>query len=79
MLSLVVIRQGFKGIGKVKPIKVLEQNDRFEAPLSEIGCSFNLSEDLEEQLHEFVCCLYSRKHHKDTNELRARKMWWKQV
>ena len=60
----------FKGIGKVKPIKALDKNDHFELPLSQIGRTFSVSADLEVELEEFVCLLHSRKHHKETNELR---------
>ena len=60
----------FKGIGKVKPIKALDKNDHFELPLSQIGSSFSVSANLKLDLEEFVCLLYSRKHHKETSELR---------
>ena len=60
----------FKGIRKVKPIKVLDKKDHFELPLSQIGRTFPVSADLEVELEESVCLLYSRKHHKETNELR---------
>ena len=60
----------FKGIRKVKPIKVLDKKDHFELPLSQIGRTFSVSADLEVELEEFVCLLHSRKHHKETNELR---------
>ena len=49
----------FKGMGKVKPIKVLDKNDHFELPLSQIGSTFSVSADLEVELEEFVCLLYS--------------------
>ena len=55
----------FKGTGKV-----LDKNNHFELPLSQIGRTFSVSADLEVELEEFVCLLYSRKHHKETNELR---------
>ena len=61
---------GFKGIGKVKPIKVLDKNDDFQLLLSQIGSTFSVSVDLEVELEEFVCLLYSQKHHKETSELR---------
>ena len=60
----------FKGIGKVKPIKVLDKIDHFEVQLSQIGSTFSVSVDLEVELEEFVSLLYSRKHQKETNELR---------
>ena len=60
----------FKGIGKVKPIKVFDKNNHFELPLPQIGSSFSVSADLKLELEEFVYLLYSRKHHKVTNELR---------
>ena len=60
----------FKGIGKVKPLKVLDKNDHFELPLSQIGTSFSVSADLQVEPEEFVCLLYSRKLHKETSELR---------
>ena len=57
----------FKGIGIVKPIKVLDKNDDFELPLSQIGNSFSEYADLKVELEEFVCLHYSRKHYKETN------------
>ena len=60
----------FKGIGKIKPMKVLDKNDHFELPLSQIGRTVSVSADLEVKLEQFVCLLYSRKLPKDTNELR---------
>ena len=60
----------FKEIGKVKPIKLLDKNDHFELPLSQIGRTFSVSPDLEVEIEEFVCLFYSRKHRKETNELR---------
>ena len=63
-------RNCFKGIGKVEPIKVIDKNDHFELPLSQIGSTFSVSADLEVELEEFVCLFYSRKNHKQTNELR---------
>ena len=60
----------FKETVQVKPIKVLDKNDTFKLPLSQTGSSFSVSADLEVELEEFVFLLYSRKHHKETNELR---------
>ena len=58
----------FKRIGKVKPIKILDKKDNFELLLSQTGSSFSVSTGFEIELEEFVCLLYSRKHHKETNE-----------
>ena len=45
----------FQGIGKeVKLIKVLDKNDHFELPLSQIGSSFLVSTDPGVELEEFV-------------------------
>ena len=60
-------------MGKVKPIKVLDKNDHFQLLLSQIGSTFSVSDDLEVELEEFVCLLYSQKHHKETNELRLQE------
>ena len=60
----------FKETRKVKPIKVLDKNDHFDLPLSQIGSSFSVFAGLEVELEECVFLLYSRKHHKETNELR---------
>ena len=60
----------FKETVQVKPIKVLDKNYNFKLPLSQTGSSFSVSADLEVELEEFVFLLYSREHHKETNELR---------
>ena len=60
----------FAGTGKVKPIKILDKNDPFEILLSQIGSTFSVSANLEVELEEIVCLLYSRKHHKEINKLR---------
>ena len=60
----------FKEIGKVKPKKVLDKNDHFELPLSQTGSTFSVFAYFEVELEEFVCLLYSRKYHKETNEVR---------
>ena len=60
----------FKEIGKVKPKEVLDKNNHFELPLSQIGSTFSVSTDFEVELEEFVCLLFSRKYHKETNEVR---------
>ena len=48
----------FRGIGKVKPVKLLEKENKYEDPLSKLGAEWTLDEDLICQLEDFTCTLY---------------------
>ena len=60
----------FKGRGKVKPIKSMQQNDKIVATLARLCGSWDVSEDLMKDLEEFTCSLYGRQQFKHVDDLR---------
>ena len=60
----------FKGIGKVKPIKLMQQRNKFVKPLAELGESWNVSDKLLSGLEEFTCALYGKPRLTDVDEVR---------
>ena len=59
----------FKGIGKLKPVKVLQKMVHFEVSLSRLGDSWNVPSDLVDELDAFTCALYGRPGIKHVDEL----------
>lgn len=60
----------FKGIGKVKPIKLLQKTPRYQTILTELGKAWQVSNTLLRGLEEFTCALYGRKRFTSVNKLR---------
>ena len=60
----------FKGVGKVKPIKVLQKNPKYQRILSQLGESWDASENLLSGLEEFTCALYGRQRFRSIDKLR---------
>lgn len=60
----------FKGIGKVKPIKLLQKTPKYQTILSELGKAWQVSNTLLRGLEEFTCALYGRKRFTSVNNLR---------
>ena len=60
----------FKGIGKVKPIKLLQKIPRFQTILVELGKKWQVSNTLLTGLEEFTCALYGCKRFTSVNKLR---------
>eukprot|EP00794_Sanderia_malayensis_P002342 gene2342-2695_t len=63
----------FRGIGKVKALKVLKKDERFQYVFGVIGDDFEFDGDLFEIIQEFVCTLYGLKSLSDVNEARYKK------
>ena len=63
-----------KGIGKVKPINVLQKNPQFRNTLATLGETWEIPEDLFLQLEAFTCLMYGGKHFTDVNEMRYSKL-----
>ena len=63
----------FNGIGKVKPIKLLQKTPRFQGVFVTLGESWQVSEELFLQLEEFTCLMYEQKSGRihGVNELRC--------
>ena len=52
----------FKGVGRVKPIKILQRMPRFQSGLAQLGESWQVTDELFSALEGFTCMLYgSRK------------------
>ena len=51
----------FKGIGKVKPIKLMQKMPKFQPILAKISESWEISPSLVSGLKEFTCAVYGRK------------------
>ena len=51
----------FKGIGKVKPIRLLQKMPRFQSIFQSLGKSWDVSEDVFLHLEEFTCFMYKQK------------------
>ena len=62
----------FKGIGKVKPIKIVEKNSKFEDVFCKLGQRWNVTDDVFKGLEEFTCSMYGSKRMKDVDEVRAK-------
>ena len=60
----------FKGVGKVKPIKLLQKNPKFQPILAQLGESWEPSPSLVSGLEEFTCVLYGRKKFTSVDKLR---------
>lgn len=60
----------FKGIGKVRPIKLLKRTARFQDVLCQVGESWHPSDDLENHLEEFTCAMYGKPRYASVDALR---------
>lgn len=60
----------FKGIGKVKPIKVLLQNPTFVEALARIGDTWDTPEEVKDDLDAFTCLLYGRHRFTSVDDVR---------
>ncbi len=60
----------FRGVGKKKPIKVMQKLPKFQPILSKLGLEWEVSEELFAGLEEFTCAIYGRARYKDINNLR---------
>ena len=48
----------FKGIGKIKPIKIVEKRKQFVDALAVVGDSWDVSSSMLKSFEEFTCCMY---------------------
>ena len=62
--------QCLKGIGKVKPIKVLQKNAKFNALLARLGDNWEILDDMLWDAEELTCVLFGKPQFKSVNELR---------
>ncbi len=68
----------FKGKGKVRPMKILNDNAKFIQIFAQVGNSWELDERILSGVEEFTCCLYgfSRRIKKvdEAREIKVKKM-----
>ncbi|KAG1681812.1 hypothetical protein GQR58_011609 [Nymphon striatum] len=50
----------FKGIGKVKPLKLLQQKPRYQEVFQSLGTTWRIPNELYQGLEEFTCNMYKR-------------------
>ena len=60
----------FKGIGKIKPIKLIQKVTKFCEPLGRLGEEWEISDDTVQQLEELTCALYGKSRFSDIDEVR---------
>ena len=61
----------FKGIGKVKPIKLLQKHPRFQNVLAKLGEEWDVSDDVIAGLEAFTCVIYGRSRVTSVDELQV--------
>ena len=49
----------FKGIGKLKPLKLMQKTSKYENACGSLGESWTVSQDLMNDLESFTCGFYS--------------------
>ena len=60
----------FKGIGKIKPIKVLQKNAKFNDMLARFCDNWEVSDNMFSDTEELTCALSGKPRFKSVNELR---------
>lgn len=60
----------FKGIGKVKPVKLIQKKPRFERGFSRLGDDWDVNEELFGQLEEFTYAMYGKPRLGSVREMR---------
>ena len=61
----------FKGVGKVRPIKLLQKTEAFQDALSKLGDTWDVSVRLDKDLEQFTCAMYDRGRFKSVDAARA--------
>ena len=64
----------FKGHGKLKPLRILENNDEYKKAFSEIGIEWTLTQSTKDKLEAFTCAIYGKPRVKDVNMARFQKI-----
>ncbi len=59
----------FKNLGKVKPMKLVLSVSSYDAALGQLGESWDVSDNLIDDLDHFTCALYGRPQIKKVNDL----------
>ena len=64
----------FKGLGKVKPIKLLQGNAKYADTLSTLGDSWTVSDELVQEFENFTCAMYGKSRLKSVDSVRYVKI-----
>ena len=64
----------FKGIGKLKPLKILENNNEYKKVFSELGNECTITQDTKDKLEAFTCAIYGNPCVKDMNEAHCQRL-----
>ena len=60
----------FKGVGKVRPIKLLQKMPAYQPVLASLGDEWTVTDGAFIKLEEFTCALYGKLRHKSVDDLR---------
>ena len=63
-----------KGVGKVKPLKVLLVTEQFQGPLSKLGDIWEIPDGILDSVDSYTCSLYGKTHHQSVNAFRCAKL-----
>lgn len=74
MPTVVVTPLSIKGIGKVKPIKVLHKTPKYSIPLSKLGDNWSVSNELINELDSLTCAMYGKGRMTSVNTVRQTKI-----
>ena len=61
----------FKGVGKIKPIKLLQKLPRFQRVLASLGEEWTVSDELVDELEAFTCTIYGKSRSHSIDEVRS--------
>ena len=61
----------FKGKGKVKPFRMMQEKPEFMDTFRLLGTSWDLTEDVFVRLERFVCCMFGQSSSQSSNEARV--------
>ena len=65
---------GFKGIGKVNPIKILQKFTAYNQPLSKLGQDWPVTAEIITEMNMFTCALYGKGRINDVDTVRYAKI-----
>ena len=61
----------FKGVGKIKPVKLLQKLPRFQRVLARLGDEWTVSEEMVAELEAFTCTIYGKSRSQSIDEVRS--------
>ena len=61
----------FKGIGKIKPVKILQKHPRFQHVLAGLGEEWAVSEEMIDDLETFTCAIYGKCRSHSVDDVRS--------